>query len=858
MSLISNLKARIDNDTKQAIKSRLPSSVAGLLERAGRAPEPGPASAVLPPPKPAEPAKPAVAPALSAPAPKPVAAAKPTVTPAAQAPQKPSPTEIIATYERSGKQLADIPAFSDTKEFDLFDLARAFSKFGNVEKALRCLDYIPEEIKTVEHIRFAAAQYARIAQFDLALDLLNRVNELDLSGEARRKLGLERVRYLRFQGRLDLSIEIGAQLVEEFPYSIESKLAYAELLTIDGQTEEAGRLYADLIANPNHHISVAERYLDFLHETNRLASSDLLLAISLGKFKNGLSLIWRKCRHYWTIGDQENFSATCLDLAQRLQTARLPMAGIAFFNPLPDDSDHPDIRAVKEAIVDHIRKNRELLGNLTSANLDQAVSMLNDALVIGSDEDVKLYSDAITAKFPFVARGWYGRGVAAQDADDYDGAEKAYRKAIELDPSNPEHYNGLFYVLAARPDTLEELEELISVRNNFVPKFKDHYPDGRLRYYDHETFFIGLLKNDFCAAYRQRNNQPPNRFLAKHFPESYRAMDDDVLPETKGGTVCVIDQDGVGDEIRWAMYYDRLGTHFDEVQISCDPRLEAIFARSFPDYSFTPVARRWPSVPWRAKERREEIRQVALAGKLSGPFLYRLSDADRIMFPEEVAYHAWRRDGVKGPQHGYKGGYLKPDPMLAAEWKETLDADSDGKLKVGLLWRSALMLKKRAVHFMKLRDLAPLTRLDAHFVSLQPMISPEEENICDRLGVRIYDDLDLYDDFENVAAFTANLDLVIGISTLPLEMAGAVGTECWVLNFSSYGNAIRLGPNSTEEDINTANALVISGDEDGNFALPHKTLVRNAVARAVPRLKDRLAAGKSRTASGRKAAKAAE
>ncbi|WP_298864697.1 tetratricopeptide repeat protein [uncultured Sulfitobacter sp.] len=748
-----------------------------------------------------------------------------------------SDAQLITLFERSGRTLTDLPVEEDQSGLDLFSLARAFAKYGNVERALRCIDHIPEDQRTHKHTRFAATQYARVAQFDVALQLLDSINRLDLSGEARRKLDLERLRYLRFTGKLDQSLHIAEELVEAFPHSIETKLAYAELLALDAQPQEAGRIYSQLIANPNHHISVAERYLDFLYEANRPSSSELLYAISLGKFQNGISLMWRQCRHHWTLGNAESFNTACEALAERLEKTRMPAAGIGFFASLQSDDEWPGIAAVKSAIENFIATERDQLKTLTTATLDKAISILNDALVFESEQDIQAFSDAIIAQFPFSARGWYGKGVTAVGKSDFVLAEKAFRQAIELDPSNPEHYNALFTVLATKPGSLKEMEELIAVRNDFVPKFKDHFPDGRARYYDHETFYLNLLRNQFRDAYALRNNQAPNRFLGKHFPEAYRALADDVLPKKKSGTVCVIDQDGVGDEIRWARYYDELGKHFNKVQVSCDPRLVPIFSRSFPKYEFTAVARRWPSVPWRARQAREEVKQISLAGKLSAPFLFRLSEADRIMFPEEVAYHVWGRDGAEGPTEPHTGAYLKPDAALSAEWRETLDADAGGKLKVGLLWRSGLMLKKRRMHYMDVRDFAPLTRLDCHFVSLQPQIEAEEENACNRMGVTIYDDLDLYDDFENIAAFVANLDVVIGISTLPLEMAGAVGTPCWVLNFSNYGNAIRLAANSKDGDINTSNCTVISGDQDGSFAMPQKQLIKNAVTKTVPRLK---------------------
>lgn len=793
--------------------------------------------------EPAKPAASAVPPATKPIPPKPavVAAAQVSGKPAVTTPK--APAELIANFERSGQTLSAVPVVDPDANCDLMRLAMAYAHFGNIERALRCLGHVPDEMQTIEHAHLTAQLYGKIAQYDAALEELDRINPADLSAEAARKIDLDRMRFLRMRGNYPAALALGARLSEYFPTSVETQLGYADLLSIAGDVDGADAIFCKLIENPSFHLSVAERYADHLYETNRLRSMELLITVSMGRLQQPLSLLWRKCRAHWVSGDAQAFNATCDILAQRVRAgSRLPVGGLHFFAPLQADEElgWSGMAAVQNAVQHLLSVKQSELQNMSLGKVDAMLGLLNDAIIIGDETSIAAYANAITQTFPYAGRGWYGKALAALAEDDYVTAERALRKSVEIAPADAESHAQLFNVIAAFSGRLNELETLVATRNQVVPKFNDHTPDGRQRFYDHESLYLNFMRGDYVAAYALRNNQGPNRYLERTYPERYLALHPDTLPKKKRGTVCVIGQDGVGDEIRWAQYYNQLRNHFDRVQIACDPRLQDIFTRSFPDYEFTPVSRRWPAVPWRARERREEVPHFHLAGKLSGQFQHKLDEADRIMFPEEVAWHLWKRDGLKGPKEAVQGRYLEPDPALADHWGRLLDAQAGGRLKVGLLWRSGLVTGKRSMHFMSVQDMAPLTRLGCQFVSLQPKITDDEVQACQRLGIAVYDDLDLYDDFENIAAFTAGLDLVIGISTLPHELAAAVGTPVWTLTFAAYGKHIRLSPDIGDRDINTANSTVICGDERGSFALRHPIRVRNAVMAATARLRDRL------------------
>ncbi|MDQ2106195.1 tetratricopeptide repeat protein, partial [Azospirillum isscasi] len=205
-------------------------------------------------------------------------------------------------------------------------------------------------------------------------------------------------------------------------------------------------------------------------------------------------------------------------------------------------------------------------------------------------------------------------------------------------------------------------------------------------------------------------------------------------------------EQGVGDEILFASCYPDLLRRAGHVVIECDRRLASLFARSFPGATIRP-----PTV-----EPRDMDVQIA-AGSLP-----RLLRSDRKRFPAQP--------------------WLVPDPARLGRWRDRLAALGPG-LKVGIAWRSQLMVGERRAAYIALDAFAPLFALPGVvFVNLQyDDCAAEIAAAENRFGVTIHrwDDLDLKDDLDSAAALTANLDLVITPAMSAGELAGALGVPVW-------------------------------------------------------------------------------
>jgi len=225
-----------------------------------------------------------------------------------------------------------------------------------------------------------------------------------------------------------------------------------------------------------------------------------------------------------------------------------------------------------------------------------------------------------------------------------------------------------------------------------------------------------------------------------------------------GKTILVWLEQGLGDRILFAGMLPDLLRAGARCIVECDLRLLRLFARSFPDAEVVP-----DTEPPHQRTRQPDIDFQIPAGSLA----------------------RWFRPSLDSfPDHR---GYLIPDPVLAARWKERLAALGEG-LKVGICWRSGKFRGMRSVFYSQLNQWGPiLTVPGIHFVNLQYDECGEELMEAERLfGTRVHvrEDLDLKDDQDGLAALIGSLDVVISGGTAVDALAGAVGVPTWVLTRS--------------------------------------------------------------------------
>ncbi len=127
--------------------------------------------------------------------------------------------------------------------------------------------------------------------------------------------------------------------------------------------------------------------------------------------------------------------------------------------------------------------------------------------------------------------------------------------------------------------------------------------------------------------------------------------------------------------------------------------------------------------------------------------------------------------------------YLHPDEQLGRQWEALLsEACTPSDVRIGLVWKGNPRFENDADR--SLPDLEILASLGGvagvRFFSLQKG-QGEAEAAHPPAGLELVNLGPQIRDFAVAAAITANLDLLICVDTAMAHLAGALGTQCWVL-----------------------------------------------------------------------------
>jgi Tfp pilus assembly protein PilF len=122
--------------------------------------------------------------------------------------------------------------------------------------------------------------------------------------------------------------------------------------------------------------------------------------------------------------------------------------------------------------------------------------------------------------------------------------------------------------------------------------------------------------------------------------------------------------------------------------------------------------------------------------------------------------------------------YISVPSELRQRWADRLSAVASPR--VGMVWAGRRDNPKdvlRSIRLEKLSSLLKTARIN--FVSLQ---KGEEAHQIAETDLKLFDWMDECGDLMETAALTSQLDLVIGIDTAVMHLAGALGRPLWLLN----------------------------------------------------------------------------
>ncbi len=366
--------------------------------------------------------------------------------------------------------------------------------------------------------------------------------------------------------------------------------------------------------------------------------------------------------------------------------------------------------------------------------------------VLGRDGDAVASYDEALALDPRLGETWAKRGNALRAVQDYDGAVASFDRALAIDPALTGAAVNRATVLndAGREgEALAAFDEVLARDPNHI---EAHWNRAR----------VLLARGIWSQAWRDFEwRWQTASFVARPFPQpAWRG-------EPVSGPLLVWSEQGLGDEILFASMLG--GLRSADIMFEVDPRLVALFTRSFPHVTVVPRGN--PPVA----ETTRAVAQIA-AGSL-GQYL--------------------RRDAASFPANP---GYLKVDDARTQGLRARLLGP--GKtLLIGVSWVS----KNQVFGARKtcaLKDLAPLWQAaggSAQFVDLQ-YGDTSEERAAAGLDLAHLPDLDLTHDIDGLAALIKACDVVVTVSNTTAHLAGALGVPTCVLVAKGSGRLWAWGP----------------------------------------------------------------
>ena len=385
---------------------------------------------------------------------------------------------------------------------------------------------------------------------------------------------------------------------------------------------------------------------------------------------------------------------------------------------------------------------------------DLAQALLNIGIMLlekgETDAALLSFEQAVNIK-PDYADAYYNIGIALHENGETDASIASYKKAIKIKPDHAPAYHNISVVFTSLGDLASAIENCDKAMQVDPNHRKSKFLKAQLLLNHHE-FEIGWSL--FIA----------NRDLAKEV-----TLDAGKRAERwqgsclKGKNIQVYAAQGVGDELFYSSCIPDLIRKCPRgIYLECDPRLQPLFARSFPEIFVY------------GKARTKQLAEVFKSDDT--PIENHRFDYS---IPIDWLPYFFRNQIEDFP---VRDAFLTPDPKLVKKWAKRLRRLGKHK-KIGISWRGG----GKNIHDISsipLQNWKSLLSVDAFFINLQYGNTSEEvAQFRAENNNKIYDwkDNNASLDLDNQAALISELDLVISIDNATVQSCVALGTEVWNL-----------------------------------------------------------------------------
>jgi len=349
----------------------------------------------------------------------------------------------------------------------------------------------------------------------------------------------------------------------------------------------------------------------------------------------------------------------------------------------------------------------------------------------GNHAEAERYYTAAMSRMKPEADDLVNRGIVKSSQQKYDAGIEDFTKALEI---NPTYLHAIIQRGAAHWEMRRYDEAIADFRraNEVAP----NDPNA--------NWILGLLSlqlNDFKTGWplyetRWKSERFKSKKLVTQKPQWSL--------ESDAKSVLVWGEQGAGDQIIYGSLIPAIRQRAEKVTAMVDPRLIKIFKTSMPEVEFVANSDQVPSHLHEA--------QIPFAS-IGGSFIQELGDIEK---------YAARK-------------YLKADPELVEKYRAELNP-KPGRLTVGFSWISAA-IKIGPHKSVNLEQLLPMLKMDINAVNLQYGSDRKAVDYFNqKYGTNmVTTSVDLYRDFDGLAALCELCDVIVAISSTTVHLAGALG-----------------------------------------------------------------------------------
>ena len=419
-------------------------------------------------------------------------------------------------------------------------------------------------------------------------------------------------------------------------------------------------------------------------------------------------------------------------LAERLSTPQLDKIPMSVVKELRNLTEASEWLLLTERCIEllEIYENSAIVWNfLGCAQLKKGYPLLS--------KTSHLRSKALDPEY---AANYSNLGNTLAELDEFEAAGEAHKMAAKLDPTDaPTHNNlGAWY-------------DLVGQHEKALQHFqKAHFLDKNYASAEYNLAGANLQKKNFKKGWKQRDARWKRWTREEGLPfiETSRPLWDGSHVDR----LYVWSEQGIGDEVMFASTFNELASKCNNLVVSCAPRLQTLFERTFGD-KITFVER---AVGISDEQFDCHAPAMTAAGLLRQDIQdFRSSDA----------------------------GYLKVDEPSMQSLRKTLQEAAGGKPIVGISWlsKNKKVGKRRSISPV---DLVAAIPEDVFLLNLQyGDVTDDVKEIrqCLSRDLAVFSNLDNWQHLDAFAALIAACDKVVSIDNSTVHFSGALGKECHVL-----------------------------------------------------------------------------